>query len=187
MMAKAERAVKEAKSAESRWRLPESEAAARQVLASARPAADVRRLMQEMLSENPLRRRAAANVARLVSLRRPGMLRAYVDLMAELATETPLQEWAGRSYLLLAAALNAANPVQRRKLAELARAMAGEERIAARANALEALSLLAREDRELREEIGAWLEEVGNDTAPALRARVKRLQKQLLRADSASR
>jgi hypothetical protein len=181
------RVGKQIENVRSRWRLPESEAAARELLALPRPAAAVRRLMREMLGEDLLRRRAAANVARLISLRRPGLLHAYVDLMAELAAETPLEEWAGRSYLLLAAALNAENPVQRRKLAALARAMAGENRVAVQANALEALAALARDDKEVREEIGAWLGGVGSSASPAIRARAKRLHKHLLDAEIALR
>jgi len=48
--------------------------------------AAVRELMAELLSPNPFARRCAADLARRVSLREPGILRKYAGVLIDLVS-----------------------------------------------------------------------------------------------------
>jgi hypothetical protein len=108
--------------------------------------AAIRDLMKELLADNPYGRRCAADLARLVSVREPGILHKYADALIDLVAELPGDQWQARGYLTLAAALNASTHAQRMRLTLLVRAIVEDERIALRAIALEAFVTLAVRD-----------------------------------------
>jgi hypothetical protein len=135
----------------------------------------IRDLMNKLVSENPFDRRCAADLARRVSEREPGMLKKYADLLIDLAFETQLEEWQARGHTLLAAAYNTSSRAQRLRLAPLARAMMEDERNAIRAIALEAFSRLAAAEPALREEAVVVLEQARREGTPAMRARARRM------------
>src|SRR5271157_548502 len=103
--------------------------------------AAVRGLMTELLSDNPYARRCAADLARLISAREPGILRTYADVLIDLVAELPMEQWQARGYVTLAAALNASTHAQRMRLAVLVRRMTEDDRNALRAIALEAFAI----------------------------------------------
>jgi hypothetical protein len=129
--------------------------------------------MAELCSDDPYDHRCAAELARLVSRREPGVLAAYADLLAETAVSLPMEEWQARGYVLVAAALNALNRSQRMRLLPLVRARLAEERIAVRAMALEAFAILAASQSELRDEAMEKLEAARHSPDFALRARAR--------------
>lgn len=171
------------------WKSTDAAAAAKQFFSRARRAgarkAAVRELMEELCSEDPFDHRCAAELARLVSRREPGILAAYGDVLAEVAAELPMEEWQARGYVLVAAAHNALTRAQRLRLVPLARARLAEERIAVRAMALEAFCVLAAREPELRDEALEKLEGARRSEDFAMRARA-RLVRLAIEADAAA-
>lgn len=143
-----------------------------------------RELMQELCSDDPYDHRCAAELARLVSRRQPGILAGYADLLAEVAAVLPMEEWQARGYVLVAAALNATMPAQRRRLVPLVRARLAEERIAVRAMALEAFAILAAGEPDLRDEAMEMLEKQRHSPDFAMRARARLMLPVLLQNGS---
>lgn len=148
------------------------------------PKAATRELMQELCSDDPYDHRCGAELARLVSRRKPGVLAAYADLLAEVAAELPLEEWQARGYVLVAAALNATTPAQRQRLLPLVRARLAEDRIAVRAMALEAFAFLAAQEPDLRDEAMELLEQQRHSSEPAMRARARLMVPVVMRAET---
>lgn len=169
------------------WKSSDAAAAAREFFARARQPgprmAALRELMRELCSEDPYDHRCAAELARLVSRREPGILAAYGDVLAEVAAELPMEEWQARGYVLVAAALNAITRTQRMRLVRLVRARLAEDRIAVRAMALEAFAILAANEPELRDEAMAMLEEARHSTDFAMRARARLMAPTVMRAE----
>lgn len=163
------------------WRSTDAAAAAKQFFTQPRKAA-IRELMRELCSDDPYDHRCAAELARLVSRRKPGLLADYADLLAEVAAELPAEEWQARGYVLVAAALNAMTSAQRQRLLPLVRARLAEDRIAVRAMALEAFAILADQETDLRDEAMELLERERHSSEPAMRARA-RLMLPMLRAE----
>jgi len=130
-------------------------------------------LVRELCSDDPFDHRCAAEVARLVSQRKPGVLAPYANLLADVAVTFPLEEWQARGYILVAAAHNSMTHAQRQRLLPLVRARLAEDRIAVRAMALEAFALLAAHEPDLRDEAMEMLESARHDAAPALRCKAK--------------
>ncbi len=149
--------------------------------------AAIRDLMTELLAENPYARRCAADLARRVSAREPGILRKYADVLIDLVAELPLEQWQARGYVTLAAALNASTHAQRMRLAHLVRSLAEDERIALRAIALEAFGILAVAEPELREEAVPLLERARREGTCAMRSRARRMLPLLLAPEAAHR
>ncbi|MGA2650535.1 MAG: hypothetical protein ABSF28_08425 [Terracidiphilus sp.] len=145
--------------------------------------AAIRELMKELLSDSPYAARCAADLARLVSAREPGILGQYGDVLIDLAAEFPVEQWQARGYVTLAAALNASNHAQRMRLAVLVRALAEDERNALRAIALEAFAILAAAEPKLREEAVAVLELARRDGTAAMRMRARRMLLVLMAAE----
>jgi hypothetical protein len=135
------------------WKSSDAAAATKDFFTRPRRTA-VRELIRELCSGDPFDHRCAAELARLVSRRQPGVLTAYADLLAEVAATFPMEEWQARGYVLVAAAINATTHAQRMRLLPLVRARLAEDRIAVRAMALEAFALLATREPGLRDE--AW-------------------------------
>jgi hypothetical protein len=142
--------------------------------------AAVRDLMTELLSSSPFACHCAADLARRVSAREPGILRQYAPVLIGLVAELPLNQWQARGYATLAAALNASTHAERMRLAPLVRAMVEDERNAVRAMALEAFAILAVAEPELREEVMALLEHARRDGTCAMRSRARRMLPALL-------
>lgn len=140
-------------------------------------------LIRELCSDDPFNHRCAAELARLVSQREPGVLAACADLLAEVAATFPIEEWQARGYVIVAAAHNAITHAQRQRLLPLVRARLAEDRIAVRAMALEAFALLAIHEPDLRDEAKEKLEAARHDPAPALRARARLVLPLLIKAD----
>lgn len=162
------------------WKNADAEAATREFLLKPPPRrAAIRELMKAILSPDPYLRRSAADLARRVSAREPGILSSYADLFIDLIAETPLDQWQTRGYLTLAAALNATARQQRLSLSVLVRALLEDERIAIRAIALEAFAILAIAEPELQDEALLRLEAARHDRTPALRSRARRMLPQL--------
>jgi hypothetical protein len=158
------------------WKDADGAAATREFLR--RPAlrlGAIRDLMKELLSKDPFGRRCAADLARRISAREPGILGEYADLLIDLAADLPLDEWQARGYVTLAAALNVQRRAQRLKLAVLVRALAEDRRNALRAIALEASAILAATEPELRDQVILLLEQARIDGTPAMRTRAKRM------------
>jgi hypothetical protein len=137
-----------------------------------------------MCSTDAYTRRASADVARIVSMREPGALRHYADLLVDLAMECPLEQWQARGYTALAAAYSAWNRPQRMKLADLLRGMLEEEQIAIRAIAIEAFATIAYAEPELREEAMGMLELCCESGIPAIRSRGRRMLLTMTRSQS---
>jgi len=166
------------------WTKPDAVAAMKQFLAALPPRrAAIRDLMTELLSTNPYTRRCAADLARLVSAREPGILGKYADVLIDLVSDTPLDQWQARGHITLAAALNASTRAQRLKLAVLVRALPVDERNALRAIALEALAILAAAEPELRGEATVVLERARREGTTAMRTRARRMLLLLLASD----
>jgi hypothetical protein len=156
------------------WKSADAVAAAKEFFGMNRRAA-IRELIRELCSEDPFDRRCAAELARRVSIREPGILSAYADLLAEAAASFPIEEWQARGYVLIAAAQNATTRARRIRLLPLVRARLVEERIAVRAMAIEAFAILASHEPELRDEALATLEMARRSAVPALRSRARRM------------
>lgn len=166
------------------WTNPDALAAMKEFLRAPPPRrAAIHDLMSELLSMNPYARRCAADLARLVSAREPGILGNYADVLIGLVAETPLDQWQARGYITLAAALNARTRAQRLRLVALVRALAVDERNALRAIALEALATLAAADPELRDEATSVLENARRDGTSAMRTRARRMSLLLLESE----
>jgi hypothetical protein len=158
------------------WTKPDAVAAMKEFLAAPPPrGAAIRDLMTELLSTNPYARRCAADLARLVSARDPGILGKYADVLIDLVSDTPFVQWQARGHITLAAALNARTRAQRLRLATLVRALAVDERNALRAIALEALAILAAAEPELRDEATVVLEHARREGTTAMRSRARRM------------
>lgn len=165
------------------WKDADGVAATRDFLGQSPPRrAAIRGLMTELLSPDPFACRCAADLARRVSAREPGILRRHADVLAGLAAELPPEQWQARGHVTLAAALNAHTHAQRIRLAPLVRAMVEDERIALRAIALEAFSILALAEPELRDEALPLLER-SRRAPPALRSRARRMLPLMLAAE----
>ena len=149
--------------------------------------AAVRDLMQELLSSNPFACRCAADLARRVSAREPGILRQYATVLIDLVAELPQEQWQARGYATLAAALNASTHAERMRLAPLVRVMVEDERIAVRAMALEAFAILAVAEPELREEVMVLLEHARREGTCAMRSRARRMLPALVDAELKAR
>jgi len=147
--------------------------------------AAIREMMTELLSPDPFARRCAADLARRVSAREPGILRKFADVFIEMVTELPAEEWQARGYVTLAAALNAYTHSQRMRLAHLVRSLANDERNAIRAIALEAFAILAVAEPELRDEALLLLEHSRYEGTPAMRSRARRMMPLLLASENA--
>ena len=166
------------------WKSTDATAAARAFFAKPRRAA-VRELMRALCSGDPYDHRCAAEVARLVSRREPGILAAYGDVLADAAAALPVQEWQARGYVIVAAALNAMTPAQRRRLLPTIRQRLREqERTAVRAMALEAFACLAAQEPELTDEAMEKLEEARRSPDFALRARARLMAPVVMRAEA---
>jgi hypothetical protein len=166
------------------WKDADGQAAMREFLLVPPPRrAAIRDLMAELLSQNPFSRRCAADLARRISAREPGVLCKFTSVFIDLLAEVPSAEWQARGYLALAAALNASTHAQRMNLAVLIRPMIEDERIAVRAMALEAFATLAASAPELRDEATLLLERYRHDPIPALRCRARRMYLVLLASE----
>jgi hypothetical protein len=167
------------------WKSTDAAAAAKDFFTKPRKTA-VRELMRNLCSDDPFDHRCAAELARLVSRREPGILAGYGDVLAAVAAELPMEEWQARGYVIVAAAHNAMNRSQRLRLLPLVRSRLAEDRIAVRAMALEAFAILAAKDPELRDEAMAMLENARHDPAMAMRSRAKLMFPLLMKAEVSS-
>lgn len=145
-----------------------------------------RELVRELCSDDPYDHRCAAELARLVSRREPGILATYADLLAETAASLPMEEWQARGYVLVAAALNATTRIQRMRLLPLVRARLAEDRIAVRAMALEALAILAANQPELRDEAMEKLEAARHSPDFAMRSRARLMLPVVMKGEAKS-
>jgi len=168
------------------WRSADAAAAAKDFFTKPRKRA-IRELIRELCSDDPFDRRCAAELARLVSRREPGILAQFGDVLAEVAAELPVEEWQARGYVIVAAAHNAFNRAQRMHLLPLVRARLAEERIAVRAMALEAFAVLAAHEPELRDEAMEMLENAHRSSIPAMRCRAKLMLPVLMKAEAVAR
>lgn len=154
------------------WKSTDAAEAAKEFFRKPRRRA-VLELVRELCSEGAFEHRCAAELARLVSRKQPGILAEYGDVLAEAAAELPMEEWQARGYVLVAAAHNAMTRAQRMRLAPLVRARLAEDRIAVRAMALAALAVLAAHEPELRDEALDRIEEARHSGDFAMRTRAK--------------
>lgn len=164
------------------WKSTNAAAAAKDFFIKPRKTA-IRELIRELCSDDPFDHRCAAELARLVSRRSPGILSTYGDVLAEVAAELPMQEWQARGYVIVAAAHNAITRPQRLRLLPLVRARLQENRIAVRAMALEAFAILAANEPELRDEAMTILEDARHSTDFAMRARARLMLPLLAKAE----
>jgi hypothetical protein len=166
------------------WKDADGVAAMRDFLGQPPPRrAAIRGLMEELLSPDPFASRCAADLARRVSAREPGILRRHADVLIGLAAELPPEQWQARGYVMLAAALNAGTRGQRMRLAPLVRSLAEDQRIALRAIALEAFAILAQNEPELRDEVMPLLERSRRAPEAAVRCRARRMLPLLLASE----
>jgi hypothetical protein len=163
------------------WKDADGVAATRDFLRQPPPRrAAIRDLMTSLLSADSFTSRCAADLARLVSAREPGILRKYADVLIDLVAEIPADRWQARGYVTLTAALNASTHQQRTRMASLVRSLIQDERIAIRAIALEAFAVLAVTEPDLRDEAILLLEHSRLNGAPAIRSRARRMRILLL-------
>ncbi|MGA9669211.1 MAG: hypothetical protein WBQ94_08385 [Terracidiphilus sp.] len=166
------------------WKTADAVAAMKEFLSQPPPhRAAIRDLMAELVSGNPYACRCAADLARLISAREPGILRKYADVLIGLVAALPLDQWQARGYVTLAAALNASTRAQRMQLAVLVRTLAEDERNALRAIALEAFATLAVAESELRDEAMHLLERSRSNGTAAMRMRARRMLPVLMAAE----
>jgi len=166
------------------WKDADGVVATREFLAQPPPRkATIRDLMKELVSPDPYTCRCAADLARRVSAREPGIFDQYADVLIDLAAELPLPQWQARGYVTLTAALNATTHAQRMQLADLVRVMTRDERNAVRAMALEAFAILALAEPGLRDEAIALLEYARREGTCAMRSRARRMLPPLLAAE----
>ena len=169
------------------WKHVDAEAALRDFLRQPLPRkAAVRDLLTELLSPVPYACRCAADLARRVSAREPGILAKYAGVLIDLVGELPAGQWQARGYVALAAALNASTPAQRARLTLLVRSMISDSRNAVRAMALEAFALLAVAEPQLREEAMVLLERSRREGTCAMQSRARRMLPLLLAAENKS-
>jgi hypothetical protein len=135
----------------------------------------IRDLVDELKSKEPFARRCAADLARRVSAREPGILRRYAGLLIDLVAQLPEDEWQTRGYLIQAAALNVSTHARRMRLTVLLRPMAKDERIAVRAIALEAFAMVAVAEPQLHREVLVLLEHANREGTCAMRCRARRM------------
>jgi hypothetical protein len=167
------------------WKVADGVAATRDFLRQPAPRrAAIRDLMTELLLPDSFTRRCAADLARRVSAREPGILRKYADVLIELVAEIPMDQWQARGYVTLAAVLNASTAQQRTRLASLVRSLLQDERIAIRAIALEAFTILAAAEPKLRDEAMLVIENARYDSVPAMRCRAQRMMLVLLASET---
>jgi len=140
----------------------------------------IRDLIAELLSPNPYACRCAADLARRVSAREPGILSRHASDLIDLAARLPDNQWQTRGYVLLAAARNASTHAHRVRLLPLLRTLLKDQRIGVRAIALEAFAILALVEPKLQREATLLLESARLDPACAMRLRAKRMLPQLL-------
>jgi hypothetical protein len=164
------------------WKSTDAAAATKDFFTKPRKTA-VRELIRELCSGDPFDHRCAAELARLVSRREPGILAAYGDVLAEVAAALPIEEWQARGYAIVAAAHNAMTRSQRLRLLPLVRARLAEDRIAVRAMALEAFAILSAREPDLRDEAMQRLEDARHSSDFALRARARLMLPMLLKAE----
>jgi predicted regulator of Ras-like GTPase activity (Roadblock/LC7/MglB family) len=170
------------------WKDADGVAAMRDFLRQPPPRkAAIRDLMTELLSPTPYARRCAADLARRVSAREPGILGRYAGVLIDLVAELPPEQWQARGYTALAAALNASACAERMRLAPLVRVMVEDERNAVRAMALEAFAILAVAEPELREEVMVLLEQARREGTCAMRSRARRMLPALLSTELKAR
>ena len=165
------------------WKSTDAAAAAKDFFTKPRKTA-VRELIRELCSDDPFDHRCAAELARLVSRREPGILSVFGDVLAEVAAELPMEEWQARGYVIVAAAHNALTRSQRLRLLPLVRARLAEDRIAVRAMGLEAFAILAAKEPDLRDEAMQMLEDARHSTIPAMHCRAKLMLPVLLEAET---
>lgn len=154
------------------WKSSSAPAAVQKFFTQPRRLAECR-LVRDLLSDQPVAHRRAAEMARLIGMREPGALAPYANLLAAVAAAWPIEEWQARQYALAAAALAAETHPQRMVLVPLVRLRLAENRIAVRAMALEAFALLAIHESELRDEALELLEHARRSSIPALRSRAR--------------
>ncbi len=174
--------MKKAKVIPGVWKSTDAAAAAKDFFTKPRKTA-VRELIRELCSDDPFDHRCAAELARLVSRREPGILAAFGDVLAEVAAALPMEEWQARGYVIVAAAHNAMTRSQRLRLLPLVRARLAEDRIAVRAMALEAFAILAASEPELRDEAMLMLEDARHSSDFAMRARARLMLPLILKAE----
>jgi hypothetical protein len=170
------------------WKISDRAAAVCEFLEQKPPRkAAVRDLIRELTGPDPFARRCAAELARRVSEREPGILRSHTALFIDLALELPDSEWQTTGHLALAAALNATTHTQRRQMAVLLQPMAEGKRLGLRAIALEAFAILAADDPALRNEAMLLLERAREDPSYAMRVRARRMVPVVLAAEERER
>jgi hypothetical protein len=171
-----------------RWKNADAIAAMRDFLGQPPPRrAAIRVLMSELVSTNPYACWCAADLARLISAREPGILRKYADVLIDLVAALPLDQWQARGYVTLAASLNTSTRAQRMRLAVLVRALAEDDRNALRAIALEAFAALAVAEPELRDEAMLLLERSRRNGTAAMRSRARRMLLVMMAAEKKNR
>ena len=166
------------------WKDADGAAAVREFLRQPPPRrAAVRALIKELASPHSFDLRCAADLARRVSAREPGILQRYTSVLIDLITELSEDQWQSRGYLLLAAALNVSTPAEHHRLTLLARSLVQDKRNAVRAMALEALATLALASPSLRAEVIPLLERVRREGTCAMQSRARRMLPLLLAAE----
>ena len=126
-------------------------------------------------SQEPFALRCAADLARRVSAREPGILSRHAAHLIDLAAGLPDSQWQTRGYLVQAAAPNVQTHEERMRLGALLRPMIQDKRIAVRAIALEALGTIAVGEPKLRNEVLPLLEKASRDGISSMRLRARRI------------
>lgn len=158
------------------WKIADAVEATCAFLAQSPPRhATIRELMGALGSDDPYTRRCAADLSRRVSAREPGILKAHVGRLIDLAVQLPDAEWQTRVYILQAAGLNAAMHKDRARLASLVLPMARDERIAVRTIALEVLGRIAVAEPRLARQVLPLLEEASDGGTYATRSRAREM------------
>jgi hypothetical protein len=170
------------------WKNADAVAAMRDFLSQPPPRrAATRDLIGELHSDDPFTLRCAADVARRISAREPGILQAHASQLIDLAAQLPDDQWQARGYVHMTAALNAVTHAQRMQLSTLLGPMIDDKRIAVRAMALEALAIVAVLEPGLRKQVLPLLESAECLGRCALRCRARRMLPVLLESEAKHR
>jgi len=158
------------------WKNADAVAAMRSFFLQPPPRrAAIRELIAELHSDEPFALRCAADLARRVSARQPGILSRHAARVIDLIAQLPDSQWQTRGYLVQAAAPNVQTHQERARLAALLRPMVQDNRIAVRAIALEALGIIAVAEPKLHREVLPLLQNASRDGISSVRLRARRV------------
>ena len=141
--------------------------------------AALRALVRKLFGDDVAVRKRAADTARPVKDRDPGVLEKFADELAGLRELLPVEEVRTRWHLGLVVPRVAQTPTQRMRAARVMPLLAEDESNVVRCPAIEGLGTLALRDATLRDEADALVERFLWDGTPAMKCHARHTRKML--------